>query len=298
ALLAYEYLITLDREVALFWKRKTTGATVLFLGTRYLALLSITVLTTATYARVSDSVITRHAEHASCAAFSALRTLALSSMNRLLASVVFVLACAPSAVNIWSIAGAGISGSTLPVVGCEGGANQTPHQASPGCSAVAVSRSCAVAADIIVVVLTWRYTLRGGGIRGATRVAAPSLARVLFLDGTIYFLLIGTMNLLQLILTLVSVSSQLESRLTATSLLSLAAILICRFLLSLQSANLQALDVRAGDGTTPEANEEFTAGGSLHFASRVVGSMAGSLAVGRETSLFDDDIDENGTETF
>ena len=56
ALLAYEYLITLDREIALFWKRKLTGASVLFLCTRYLALFSYNCLSALTYARWSDSV--------------------------------------------------------------------------------------------------------------------------------------------------------------------------------------------------------------------------------------------------
>ncbi|KAJ8453594.1 hypothetical protein ONZ51_g13510 [Trametes cubensis] len=38
AVLCYEYLITMDREVALFWKRKPTGASILFFANRYLAL--------------------------------------------------------------------------------------------------------------------------------------------------------------------------------------------------------------------------------------------------------------------
>ena len=35
----YDYLITFDEEVKLFWNRKWNGATVLFLVNRYLVLL-------------------------------------------------------------------------------------------------------------------------------------------------------------------------------------------------------------------------------------------------------------------
>ena len=38
ALLAYEYIVTFEREVNLFWRQKITVATVLFMVNRYLAL--------------------------------------------------------------------------------------------------------------------------------------------------------------------------------------------------------------------------------------------------------------------
>ena len=40
ALLGYEYLVHLPQEVELFWKRKITGASVLFFANRYLSLLA------------------------------------------------------------------------------------------------------------------------------------------------------------------------------------------------------------------------------------------------------------------
>lgn len=56
ALTAYEYLITLDQEVNLFWRRRITGATLLFLATRYLALLAGPILGAATFAPLPDHV--------------------------------------------------------------------------------------------------------------------------------------------------------------------------------------------------------------------------------------------------
>lgn len=58
ALLAYEYIITFDQEVDLFWRRKKTGATVLFVATRYMALCSYGFLGAATFAHMSDQVRT------------------------------------------------------------------------------------------------------------------------------------------------------------------------------------------------------------------------------------------------
>ena len=37
--LVYEYIITADREVTLFWNGRMDGATVLFLSNRYLTLI-------------------------------------------------------------------------------------------------------------------------------------------------------------------------------------------------------------------------------------------------------------------
>ena len=39
AFVAFEYLITFDQEVNFFWKRKITGATILFFFNRYIVLL-------------------------------------------------------------------------------------------------------------------------------------------------------------------------------------------------------------------------------------------------------------------
>ncbi|EIW59936.1 uncharacterized protein TRAVEDRAFT_122446, partial [Trametes versicolor FP-101664 SS1] len=118
ALTAYEYLITLDQEVNLFWRRRITGATLLFLATRYLALLAGPILGAATFALLPDHHHYLCVSRLSCvvlgyvqfvpsvmqslvwAGFSGLRILALSGMNWALASAVFVLAVCPFGVNM------------------------------------------------------------------------------------------------------------------------------------------------------------------------------------------------------
>ncbi len=43
ALVAYEYLLSIDQEVALIWRRKWTGATWLFATNRYLLIANVVV---------------------------------------------------------------------------------------------------------------------------------------------------------------------------------------------------------------------------------------------------------------
>ena len=47
ALVFYEYAITLGQEIDMFWKRRFTGATALFLLNRYLLVLSSTLVVAA-----------------------------------------------------------------------------------------------------------------------------------------------------------------------------------------------------------------------------------------------------------
>ncbi|KAI0351308.1 hypothetical protein OH77DRAFT_944914 [Trametes cingulata] len=292
ALLAYEYIITFDQEVALFWKRKMTGATVLFLATRYLALLSYLFLGTATFAPMSDQIQNPViiSQYIVWAAFSALRALALSRMNWLVAGTVFLLASGPFAVNIW-VTSLGLIGENVPVVGCSGGSNQTRHQAiigtrssslSPALSlsscpslGVSVAHACGIVAESLVIVITVWHTVKAtGGLRGS-RSGRPSLADILLVNGTVYFLLIFTLNALHLVLTLFSISFALDP-ISEVDIFTdpLTAILICRFLIALQSANQSMDEVGESDYM-----------GSMQFSSRIMGSLGEPIGARPSSSL-------------
>ncbi|KAH9858060.1 hypothetical protein C2E23DRAFT_719228 [Lenzites betulinus] len=109
ALLVYEYIITFDQEVNLFWRRKSTGATILFLTTRYMGLISDAIMGAATCFTMSDQVcamvvkiqsVLSISQYVLWAAFSGLRTLALSGMKWPLALLVFVLSLGPLGTNL------------------------------------------------------------------------------------------------------------------------------------------------------------------------------------------------------
>ncbi|RPD71912.1 hypothetical protein L226DRAFT_615200 [Lentinus tigrinus ALCF2SS1-7] len=145
-LIVCEYFVLLPREVDLFWKRRATGASVLFLSNRYSSLLS-EVIQNAAIASMSDQrcvilptlmrcVVTEISSQFSCAnlnnatitiallqyfpwaAFSALRTYALCrhGVGLLLGIFVFLLSSVPIAINFaryrW------LSSATIPMSGC------------------------------------------------------------------------------------------------------------------------------------------------------------------------------------
>ena len=63
AFVFYEYAITLGQEIDMFWKRRFTGATALFLLNRYLLVLSSTLVVaaegvTSVQARRSPFIVT------------------------------------------------------------------------------------------------------------------------------------------------------------------------------------------------------------------------------------------------
>ncbi|KAL1938177.1 hypothetical protein VTO73DRAFT_11821 [Trametes versicolor] len=127
ALLVYEYVITLDQEFALFWRRKKTGATCLFLSNRYITLLCFAVLGAATFAPMSDHRYVTCLQYLPSAAFSGLRALALSGMNWWLACCIIILAATPFFGSIWQLT-AGVTGANVPLFGCGAGLNGTPRQ--------------------------------------------------------------------------------------------------------------------------------------------------------------------------
>ncbi|KAI0793678.1 hypothetical protein C8Q74DRAFT_1215220 [Fomes fomentarius] len=144
-LLAYEYIITFDREMKFFWRQKITGSSVLFIVGRYLTLvfagldtMSSLTPTTINFKHPHSTTLFR--------VFSALRAYALSSGTRgqwFISTFVLLLALAPLITNfvdhrlIWVI---GQSGKLLKVT--------------------IISRVCLITSDLLVVCVTWKATYK------------------------------------------------------------------------------------------------------------------------------------------
>ncbi|OSC96671.1 hypothetical protein PYCCODRAFT_1481818 [Trametes coccinea BRFM310] len=295
ALMAYEYVITLHQEVRFIWMRKKTPATWLFFVIRYYGLLSLLVLQAISFAPFSDTGCTRYvtaeaafqyAQYIFWAVFSALRALALSNMNWPLGGIVFLLSCGPFAVNIWVLGGLGVYGFNVPKVGCVGSSDETIHEAIIG---VAVSRSCNIASDFLVILVTWRSAAKGQWLH-AVNGHRPSLMRVMMLNGTIYFLALLIVNSLHLILTLLSIDAGVDPASSVTLFSDpLTAILICRFLLDLHAANARAAWEDSDD--TRLAGVNLSQVGSIRFASLAAHSMAGAVATESEDSTLDTEME-------
>ncbi|KAI9069870.1 hypothetical protein FKP32DRAFT_1599630 [Trametes sanguinea] len=306
ALLAYEYLITFTDEVRLIWLRKKTGATFLFLIIRYHAMITLLILQSITFVPVSSEVYAhsymkgrtatdiqvplQFSEFVPWAAFSSLRVLALSRMNYPLALLVFVLACGPFAVNVWQVSVAGISGFNIPVAGCFGASGETPAQAKIG---VIIARTCAMAADSLVIGVSWWYGATTSSFRGLRHQSMP-LAQIVLVNGTIYFIALLILNALHLTFTLASivgVANAVSEVIVLTD--PLTAILICRFLLALHAADRKDAGSPLDDSALGETSDR---GGTLRFTSAIasmgadltVGSGESSMGYGEELELTDE----------
>ncbi|KAI0331611.1 hypothetical protein GY45DRAFT_1321935, partial [Cubamyces sp. BRFM 1775] len=173
---------------------------------RYYALFSLVLLPSMAYLpNLSGPFSAEIVQYIAWAAFPALRVLALSGMNWKLAIPVFVFACGPFVVNLWTLIGVGTFGANIPVVGCIGSTNQTDFEARfpTGVVGVIISRSSAMLADVLVIVATWWYAAQGGTFRTTIRMGGfrQPLTRVMVLHGPLAHLIL---NALHLILTLLS----------------------------------------------------------------------------------------------
>ncbi|EIW53058.1 uncharacterized protein TRAVEDRAFT_107339, partial [Trametes versicolor FP-101664 SS1] len=90
----YEYAITLDSEVRLIWRRKITGASIIFFLNRYLLVLQ-NALTVASFWPISTSV-----RHSITPPFSTLRVYALSGRDWRFAALVCLLMMGPVVSNV------------------------------------------------------------------------------------------------------------------------------------------------------------------------------------------------------
>ncbi|RPD75800.1 hypothetical protein L226DRAFT_570044 [Lentinus tigrinus ALCF2SS1-7] len=129
-LIFFEHILTFGDEVEVFWKRKFTGATVMFLLNRYLILVSYILELASVWiksdylcsyqacmvdVRITD--VFYYALYIPWAVFAALRAYALSNRNWPLAILVFLLGLVPYGMDMGQFA-VGLTGYVDPVWGC------------------------------------------------------------------------------------------------------------------------------------------------------------------------------------
>ncbi|KAH9893610.1 hypothetical protein C8Q73DRAFT_791439 [Cubamyces lactineus] len=120
----------------------------------------------------------------------------------------------------------------------------------------------------------------------------PSLVKATVLHGTLYFVTLLILNVLHLTFTLVSDFIAAEQTASLVQLFTdpLTIIITCRFLLALQSANMEL----TGEGTGAKCD-------TLRFASLAIGSMGGVVDAGLEEGVVEEGDDifskpEDGSE--
>ncbi|OSD04337.1 hypothetical protein PYCCODRAFT_1466298 [Trametes coccinea BRFM310] len=221
ALIFYEYIITINREVAFIWNRKLTGATILFVLNRYLALLKYPIYIVGLHCKAINilAMLLELLPYFVWFSFSTLRVYAISRQNWRMALLVAVPGCMPLASNVYLYTQSSTANYPLPI-GCIW-LNSIP---------VNIDKS-AIVTDVVVLIVTWwqTYSLRRLAAQTSMQV---SLATLLVRDGTIYFLVLLVMNTCH-------IAFSLTGRFTYTITFEepLTTILISRFLLNLREAS-------------------------------------------------------------
>ncbi|KAI0763840.1 hypothetical protein BD413DRAFT_642322 [Trametes elegans] len=307
AFLTYEYFITLDREVTLFWRRSRTGASVLFLTNRYLPLL-VNVLNISSLGRMSDAIPASSCDayvkalqtiqlmqYLPWAAFSSLRTFALAGGDWAIATVVFLLSMVPFGINLsqyhWLVVG------NDPDLGCTKMSTITLDVARRYVTHIRLD-------------VTSECNLMDTRVRSNDRISnvfncigrdcparivmkgRPSFIRMLVRDGTVYFSILLLLNALHLIFTMLSITADPLSPVSyfTTFTEPITAVLVSRFLIDLQQVN------QYYQRSTPDSVLTGSIPMSLDFT-RVIGSLGSSVDPSRDwgesssgvTDIFTDD---------
>ncbi|KAI0738626.1 hypothetical protein C8Q80DRAFT_1275598 [Daedaleopsis nitida] len=292
--LLYEFTITLGQEVDLFWTRRPSGATVLFLANKYLTLLNhIFDVTLFIPFRVSDQTYVcdlrakafsslDYLQYVPWAAFSGLRAFALSKSWFLSASVL-LLSLVPLGVN-FSVP---IYGVNDPVAGCGMVADYTQTIGRKQCRTTGpFAVKCYMltsTADIILIFVTW-YNLPRRGIPRMFRQGPLSFANVVLFDGTVYFLVLLVLNTLHMVFTFTGTSEFTYFTEPMT------AVLVSRFLLDLQEINQRSVKAALGmevDSVPQLSSTTVSQWQSIDFA-RVVGSLGDVITL--ETYTADSEV--------
>lgn len=237
-LIIYEHLITAAGEVRLLRERKFSNSGLIFLFNRY-TLLAFGIIN-AVYVYPWDTPISCEAMsmlydilqiilYAVAAAFSALRVYAINDRDWLSAMLTLILGLPPVAVNIFYTAIASYDTVSW-IVGnpeCNGGNDLS--QSTENKLTIA-TRTCATASELIVLIVIWSktYKLFIQSRRNRWRL---SLVTLILRDGTIYFVCLLALNVIQMALEL---SEGPYFGVASEFIAMLPSILISRFLLHLR----------------------------------------------------------------
>ncbi|KAI0753160.1 hypothetical protein C8Q80DRAFT_1304396 [Daedaleopsis nitida] len=243
-LLAFEFIITFDREVRLVWRGKVTGATILFVLNRYwLFFQYITQMVTmypmsqrVTFCPSSCEavgtmvMVGNGGPPVIWAAFSVLRAYALCSRKWWIIPLVSVFFLPD--IILTSIYFTSLKPEQLPPPFNCVLSSSLPQ--SEWAKSVSV-RVCLIVGDLVVLIITW-YTTYGIRKAAAGIKVRTSLTDSLLKDGTVYFgclLVLNVVNILANVLSESSAVSAFQDPITC--------ILVSRFLLNLRdTANNRA----------------------------------------------------------
>ncbi|KAI0331745.1 hypothetical protein GY45DRAFT_1335978 [Cubamyces sp. BRFM 1775] len=297
ALAFYEYLITIRLEVQQIWKRDASGATILFVMTRYFMLLDRVFVVIGLYP-IGDvgscsAVLWLHASTTSIliavmSAIAAIRIFALWNRDYVLLIIVMLTGVFPAFANLFLR-----SASTVYIVPTKFYTCQYAPTAVTAQSYKAYG---------IVVVLTWLKTYRVYALTRRIRFRTD-YSTLILRDGAVYFLATCVLNFVAIVYIWMTGTNLLNDL-----IVTLSAILMARFLLNLRDQRAHIEDMSftwGGNGAACEEDSKLSMSqplSSLRFASisglfDTMGSMGGTVSMGSQVSELDLDLAEADEES-
>ncbi|RDX48216.1 hypothetical protein OH76DRAFT_1312760, partial [Lentinus brumalis] len=276
AILAYDYLLTFPREVRFVWSRKFSPATTLFLLNRYIIILLYFVDLITLFPIIPSVggkspcqgvgkfiVVLEIFPYIIWAAFSGLRTYALSQRNAFIGLFVFILSLVPAGINAYFL-------STFTFVNLDPPSNCTAFSditADLSKQLTIASRTSIIAADVFVIAVTWWNTY---GIRKLSRHArlGTSFGTLLLRDGTIYFIVLLAMNVVHMTLNTVKPNNLVQQASYVTILENpITSVLISRFILNLREVDQLGPGDASSENPLPSFVDSRKQEETLRFAS-------------------------------
>ncbi|OCH91904.1 hypothetical protein OBBRIDRAFT_487305 [Obba rivulosa] len=207
SLVVYDHITTFSHEMQYIWGRKWNSVTALFHLNRWLILVytvislpigflplpSIKGCTAANYLLFALTLML----YVIWAAFLAIRVYAVGSGSWKLAILVFLLSIVPVGTNIWSnFFDSFAIIEDIPVLGlwCIFTSNASP---ALNIRLTVGTRACVITSDVIVLLVTWLKTFPLKREADRANIKSP-LATMLLRDGTIYFIVLLALNVLEL----------------------------------------------------------------------------------------------------
>ncbi|RDX49166.1 hypothetical protein OH76DRAFT_1483375 [Lentinus brumalis] len=230
-LFIFDTLLTFDREVAYFWTAKRVGgASLLFFANKWIS-MTVCVMVLVGFASppsdVVSSLIWSHGKsdlNQSCSLFVIAR--------RAMVTLQYVPGAAFSALRTYVLSRSKPLGLFVAVV------TLAPAGANLDHEVVIISRAPLIAADMILIYITWATLSGWTALTNIQQSKRPKLSDVLFRGGVIYFVILFLLNVLHLVFSATSLASDDGTASFITEFTApITAILTSRFLLELQEAN-------------------------------------------------------------
>ncbi|EMD32451.1 hypothetical protein CERSUDRAFT_77459 [Gelatoporia subvermispora B] len=306
ALVVFEHLSTLPREIELVWSQKFNAVVFLFHFNRWAIIIwTVAVVAEVVLRRKFDCIGMNYfadfvtlVVYTIWAVFSAIRIYAVSHGNWISTIVVFMLNLVPVGTNAYGWYGTyWFQVVVLPVLGaeCDIGKNIS---LSTFIKFTIATRICVIAADVLVIAMTWSKTYSLKRASDSVGMKSP-LTTFLLRDGSWYlaYHMTEQCNLTEfgihrasLCLNVIMLAGNTTNVFAFAGSFEqpIQTIIITRFLL-----NLRHVSNQPRDGTSTNALESIPARSSLRFAS-FVGSMGADLGykVDSRVDGIDLDIDD------